>query len=113
MPRLVVLLFSIALLAVGLQPINLAAADSKATYDGKCASCHGPDGKGKDAVAKLLKIDISKLNLVDDETSKKSDAQLAKAIHDGIENSKMKSYKDQFSDEEIAGLVKYIRSLKK
>lgn len=111
MPRLTVLLFPMLLIA-GTQTINLAAADSKTAYEGKCASCHAKDGKGNPKVADMLKIDLSKLNLVDEETSKKSDAQLAKATHDGVDGSKMKGYKDQFSDQEIAGLVKYIRFLK-
>ena len=110
-----VLSLYVALLLVLLQSFNLTAADNKTVYerDGKCASCHGTDGKGKQKIADLFKIDVAKLNLVDEETGKKSDAQLAKTTRDGVDKSKMKGYKDQFSDEEIAELVKYIRFLKK
>lgn len=91
------------------------ATDNKTVYerDGKCASCHGTDGKGKQKIADLFKIDVVKLNLVDEETDKKSDAQLVKTTRDGVDKSKMKGYKDQFSEQEIVGLIKYIRSLKK
>jgi cytochrome c553 len=110
----VVILFSASLLAgIGLQPVNLAASDSKTSYEAKCASCHAKDGTGNPKIISLLKVDISKLNLTNEEVAKKSDAQLAKTIREGIDKSKMKGYKDQFSEQEIAGLVKYIRSLKK
>jgi len=120
MSKPIVFLLPVLFLTVGLRPANLAAADTKASFEKKCSSCHAKDGKGNPKVINLLnkdskgnRVDISKLSLVDEETSQKSDVQLAKITRDGVDNSKMKGYKDQFSDEEIAELVKYIRSLKK
>ena len=113
MQKTTVLWISVALLVAGLlQPASVVAADSEAAYKAKCASCHGPDGKGKQKIAEMLKIDLSRLELVDDETSKKSDAELARITRDG-EGKSMKPFKSQFSDAEITELVKYIRSLKK
>lgn len=109
-----VFLLSAFLLVIELRSSNLVVSDirdGKTLYDGKCATCHATDGKGNPKVAGLLKVDISKLNLVDDETTNKSDIELAKAIHDGT--GKMKPFKDKLSDEEISVVVKRIRSLKK
>ena len=110
----VVLFLSAFLLVIGLRPAHVAAAtDSKTTFEGKCGTCHGVDGKGNQKLAKALKIDESKLDLVDDETSAKSDVQLATIVRDGVDKSIMKGYKDKLSGEEIAGLIKHVRSLKK
>lgn len=110
MSKLAVFLLSVFILVVGLQPANLATANGKAVYESKCSTCHGPDGKGKQNIADMFGIDISKLNLVDDETAKKSDAELTKIIHDGT-GKFMKPFKDKLSGDEISAIVKYIRSL--
>lgn len=107
----VVLLLSISFLFVGLNHADLIAADGKTVYEISCKSCHGPDGKGNEKIAKVLKIDLVKLNLVKDETIKKSDAELAKIVHDGV--GKMKPFKDKVKDEDIYAVIKYFRSLKK
>ena len=38
-----------------------AAADGKAVYDQKCKSCHGADGKGNPAIAKMMKVELKPL----------------------------------------------------
>lgn len=111
MSKSVVLLLSILFLFIGLNQADLIAADGKTVYGASCKSCHGPDGKGNEKVAKILKIDLSKLSLVKDETTKKSDAELVKTIHDGA--GKMKPFKDKLKNEEIFAVVDFIRSLKK
>lgn len=103
-----VLLLFVASLVLG--SATVASADGKALYDGKCVSCHGADGKGKDSVAKMLKVDVAKLNLLG---SKKTDVELSKITAEGVKDTKMKGYSDRMTSEEIASVVKYIRSLKK
>lgn len=44
--------------SVGLWPANLAAADGKILYDGKCVPCHGSDGKGKQKIADMYKVNV-------------------------------------------------------
>lgn len=100
-------------LVVGLWPARAATPDSKASFESNCAACHGPDGKGNEKMKALVKDDMSKLNLVDEETSKKSDPQLTGTIRDGVPKSLMRGFKDKFSDQEIGGLVEHIRSLQK
>jgi mono/diheme cytochrome c family protein len=42
--------------AVLLAAAAVAAADGKATFGGKCAACHGADGKGQTAMGKKLGV---------------------------------------------------------
>ncbi len=61
------------------------AAPAGETFDGKCASCHGKDGKGKAAMAKI--------------------------VNDGL--GKMPAYKGKLTDADVAVIVKHLRSLAK
>jgi mono/diheme cytochrome c family protein len=86
------------------------AADAdggKALYEKSCAGCHGPDGKGSEKMAKL--IGEKGLNIVGDETKKKSDEQLLKVIAEG--SGKMP--KSKLSTEEQKQVLGYARSLAK
>jgi mono/diheme cytochrome c family protein len=80
---------------------DVAAAE--ATYKTKCAACHGPDGKGKEAMKTkdLASADVQKM----------SDADLSAIITNG-KPPKMPPYKTMTPDQ-IKDMVAYIRSLKK
>jgi cytochrome c6 len=53
------------------------AADASAhLYKGKCATCHGAEGKGDTAMGKSMKVK----DLASDEGQKQSDADLTTAI---------------------------------
>lgn len=85
-----------------------AKADSaaEATYKGKCAACHGPDGKGQTAAGKTLKVkDFSS-----EEVQKMSDADLTDSISKG--KGKMPAYK-ALSPEQVKDLLAYIRAFGK
>lgn len=86
---------------------SLMAEDAAAAFKAKCAACHGPDGAGQTAVGKTLKV----RDFHSADVQKQSDADLAKIIEGG--KAKMPSFKGKLSTDEIKGLVKYIRSLKK
>ena len=102
---------TLALLAAG--TLSLRAADAKETYDKNCAKCHGADGTGKTKMGEKLGVK--------DYTDAKvqasfTDDQLAKTIKEGVKEDdkvKMKGYGDTLSDEDVKGLVAYIRSFKK
>jgi cytochrome c6 len=96
----------IAIVAIIIAPMHLFAADGAAVYKAKCASCHGPDGKGETAVGKSMKL--KSLGAAD--VQKTSDADLTKVIADG--KGKMPAYKTKLSADEIKALVTYIRTLK-
>ena len=83
------------------------AADGAATFKTKCAMCHGPDGSGQTPMGK--KLGIRALGSAD--VQKQTDAELGAIITKGKE--KMPSYDGKISAEEISGLVKFIRTLKK
>jgi cytochrome c6 len=83
---------------------------AKKEYAKSCASCHGKDGKGNPAMAKVFKVESAALDLVDDGTIGKTDAELVTTISEG--RNKMPAYKGKVSDSMIAEIVGYLRSLK-
>jgi mono/diheme cytochrome c family protein len=84
------------------------AATGKIVYDKKCATCHGPDGAGKDAIAKMMKVTLRPLG--SKEVQAKSDAELSKDITAG--NGKMKAVVG-LSEADVANVVAYVRTLAK
>jgi len=83
------------------------ASAGKAIFEKSCAGCHGPDGKGNEKMAKVL--GDKGLNIVGDETKKKTDEQLLKLIADG--SGKMPAAK--LTKEEQKQALAYVRSLAK
>jgi mono/diheme cytochrome c family protein len=103
-------LLSLGLLVAG---SNSAAwsADAKAgkgVYDKSCASCHGADGKGNPAMAKVL--GEKGLNLTTKEVMKMSDDQVLKIIVEGA--GKMPAQKSLSKDDQKQ-VLSYTRSLAK
>jgi cytochrome c6 len=82
-------------------------ADSGADFKAKCAMCHGADGKGDTAMGK--KFGLKDMGSAD--VQGKSDADLTTIITKG--KDKMPAYDGKLTKEQIDGLVKYIRTLKK
>ena len=103
MKRIVLLL---AIVAMMLAPLAAFAADGAAVYKAKCATCHGPDGKGETSIGKSMKLK----SLASADVQKTSDAELTKVISDG--KGKMPAYKGNLSADEIKALVAFIHTLK-
>jgi mono/diheme cytochrome c family protein len=80
------------------------SAASAATFKSKCALCHGPDGGGS-SVGKTMNVP----DLRSEAVQKRSDAELGQVISDG--KGGMPSFKKSLSEDQIHGLVTYIRSL--
>jgi len=97
-------------LGAGWTPGALAAdaGSGKAVYDKSCVGCHGADGKGNPAMAKVL--GEKGLNIVGADTKKKSDDQLLKVLAEGA--GKMPAQKSLSKDEQKQALG-YVRSLAK
>ncbi|PJA16910.1 MAG: hypothetical protein COX65_01635 [Elusimicrobia bacterium CG_4_10_14_0_2_um_filter_56_8] len=74
-----------------------------------CASCHGKNGKGNPAMAKMFKVKPEAMDLTGKVVQGKSDEDLAGVIADG--KGKMPSYKATLSGDRIKELVKFLRSL--
>jgi len=103
--------FALALAISGLLATGAFAADAaagKALYASKCKTCHGDVGQGNAGMAKMLKVDIKPLS--DASVQSKSDADLKKAITDGV--GKMKPIAG-VSGAEADNIVAHIRTLKK
>ncbi len=92
-------------LGLALPTISFAADSAADTFKTKCAMCHGENGAGKGKVPALSSADIQK----------KSDAEFKEAIEKGTKtpNGVMMPYGGKLSADQVDGLVKYVRSLKK
>ena len=87
--------------------LSTCFADAAADYKAKCSTCHGPDGKGDTAMGKTMKVK----DLGSAEVQKQSDADLTTIVEKG--KKPMPGYEGKLTKEQIDGLVKYVRSLKK
>ena len=88
------------------------AADAQATYEKDCAKCHGKDGKGETKMGKKKGAkDYTDAKVQD---ALKDDAAI-KAIKEGYKKDGDEVMKpaEGLSDEEIKGLVAYMRKFKK
>jgi cytochrome c len=85
---------------------NVAAG--KDAYMKHCATCHGADGNGKDAVAKLLKVTFPPLG--SKEVQALTDAEMHKVLLEG--KGKMKPVKD-LDRSDVPNLIAFVRSLAK
>ena len=85
------------------------AKPGKATYDKLCASCHGPDGKGNPAMAKVM--GEKALNIVSKNVQAKKDGELLKVIVDGA--GKMPASGKNLSKQEQKDVLSYTRALAK
>jgi mono/diheme cytochrome c family protein len=104
----------LALIVMGLwigaswTPVLFAAdAGGKALFEKSCVGCHGADGKGNPAMAKVL--GEKALNIATKETAQKSDDQLLKVIAEG----KGKMPASKLSKDEQKQALGYVRSLAK
>lgn len=85
----------------------LAQGDAKDLYLGKCATCHGPDGAGKTAMGRKLKVKSAH-----DAVAAMSAEAMIKIVTDG-KGQDMDGYGKQFKPDQIKGLVEYYRGLGK
>jgi cytochrome c553 len=105
------LTLSIAVLA--LAALSARAEDAKAIYEKSCAKCHGVDGKGQTKMGQKLGCkDYTDAKVQTDLT----DAAATKAIKEGLKDSDGKTLMkpaEDISDDDIKGLIAYIRAFKK
>ena len=101
---------SIIVFGILLMPLVLSAADAKAgeaIFSTRCKACHGADGSGNPAIAKMMKVDMKALGSQD--VQKNTDAQLKTIILNGT--GKMKPITIAGADAD--NVIAYIRTLKK
>jgi cytochrome c6 len=85
--------------------VPVMAQDSAALYNSKCKICHGADGKGTAAGHKLGVRAFSS-----PEVAKMSDEELESVVKSG--KNKMPKYTGKLTEDQIKGLIKYVRTLK-
>ena len=92
--------------------MTLRAADAKEVWDKDCAKCHGADGKGKTKMGE--KVGVKDYTDAKVQAEMKDEA-MTKAIKEGLkkdDKTLMKAFSD-LSDEQVKGLVAYVRAFKK
>lgn len=82
------------------------AAEGKADFASKCANCHGAKGEGKDAIAKMMKVEMKPLG--SKEVQSKSDAEIKKIITGGTGKMRPQTVTEKQADD----IVAFIRTLK-
>jgi len=83
------------------------APEGKTVFEAKCQGCHGPRGEGKEAVAKMFKVEMHPFS--SKEVQSKTDADFKKIITTG--NGKMKPITG-LSDKQIEDVIAFVRTLK-
>ena len=93
----------LCLAAAGLRAQDVASGEK--VYKAKCASCHGPDGKGETAAGKATKA----RDLCSADVKNETDAAWTDIITKG--KNKMPSYDKKITDAEVKDVIAYMRSL--
>lgn len=100
-----VIQFAAGCLALALFTSGAWAADAaagKAVYDAKCKGCHGAEGQGNPAIAKMMKVEMKPLS----ETT----MDVKKVVTDG--QGKMKPV-GGLTGAQVDDVVAYVHSFKK
>jgi mono/diheme cytochrome c family protein len=84
-------------------------AGGKAAYEKQCASCHGNDGKGNPAMAKVF--GEKQLNLAVKEVADKKDEEIVKIMTEG--KNKMPASGKTLSPADQKAVAAYVKSLAK
>ena len=82
------------------------AADGAAIFKAKCAMCHGPDGSASTGMGKSMGLKP----LSSPEVQSMSAADLTALVNNG--KGKMPAFKGKLTDDEISGVVKFVKTLK-
>jgi cytochrome c553 len=105
------LLVMLAISATAL--LSASAGDAKENYEKACAKCHGKEGKGDTKMGQKLGIkDYTDAKVQAD----LKDADATKAIMEGLKDKEGKVVMkpaEGLSDDDIKGLVAYMRAFKK
>jgi len=106
-------LFVLGIAVMTVAALSARAEDAKTTYDKSCAMCHGADGKGQTKMGQKLGVkDFTDAKV---QAELKDDAAF-KAIKEGMKDADGKTLMkpfDALSDDDIKGLVAYVRTFKK
>ena len=109
MKKQLILIIAFATAAV----ISASAGDAKENFEKSCAKCHGSDGKGQTKMGQKLGIK----DLTDAKVQEAfKDDEAIKAVKEGLKDKEGKTLMkaaEGLSDDDIKGLVAYVRAFKK
>jgi mono/diheme cytochrome c family protein len=94
-------------LAASLGLAYAGAPEGKPIFAAKCQACHGPNGEGKPAIAKMFNVTMPALG--SKEVQSLSDADLKKVVTEG--QGKMKAV-GGLDDKQVADVIAFLRTLK-
>jgi len=100
-----------ALLVAPLVAVGLGAAgvdEGKAVFDKRCKMCHGADGKGNPAMARMLQVQFHPMD--SEYVQKLTDEEIKNTVLKG--KGKMAAVRG-ITESEITQVTAYLRSLKK
>lgn len=98
-----VLGLGVGLFICGSAPQAAPVSDGAALFQQKCAMCHGTDGKGFAAIKTPDFTDPKWQASV-------KDTEIAEVIKNGKKGTPMPAFGGKLKEEDIQGLVRYIRS---
>ena len=105
-----VVLIATSILLISLAAVSARGQEAKQLYEATCASCHGASGKGDGPSGQALQPKPADLATV---LKGKDDAYLAKVITEGGtsvgKSPMMPAYQGVFSDDQIQGLIQYVK----
>ena len=87
---------------------TMALADGAFDFKSNCAACHGAGGNLLPKTARMLKADPRKLAL---KASTLSRDEMIATVEKG--RNKMPAFEKELTKEQIAGIVDYVRGLRK
>jgi len=83
------------------------ASEGKTVFTAKCQGCHGANGEGKAAIAKMFNVTMHPLGSKEIQT--KTDAEFKKTITEG--HGKMKPVTG-LENQQVADVIAFVRTLK-
>jgi cytochrome c1 len=104
---------SLIIATLSLSGTSLLAGDAKALYEDQCAKCHGSDGKGQTKMG--LKLNAKDYTDAGVQANLKDEAA-TKAIKEGLKDKDDKVLMkptEGVSDDDVKGLIAYMRAFKK
>ena len=100
-----------------LLPVYAADLPGKAVFDESCKNCDGVEGKGDRMADKFYQMTIPRLNT--EYVQKKTDDELKRIITKGVRKMEparvgqpQATHKLKLTDEQVADVIAYVRTLK-
>jgi len=105
-----VVLVAATVLLVSLAAFSARGQEAKQLYEQTCAGCHGVNGKGDGPTGQMLQPKPADFTTA---LKDKDEAYLTKVIREGGasvgKSPLMPPYQGVFSDEQIQGLIQYVK----